>query len=104
MSAADRLRNAGFTISLNPTGGLVVAPATSLTHDLRVFIREHLDALKREVAVTPDRRCRAWRVVLTTGARFTALQPQGATRIEMLAILNENERWPGRVEILEAQV
>ena len=35
----DQLRGAGLNLSLAPTGGLAVAPASQLTEDLRALIR-----------------------------------------------------------------
>jgi hypothetical protein len=72
----ESLSRAGLTVSLDPTGGLRVAPRTTLTDELRGLIRAHreelLEALSRQDvhADTPtdDRvRCLECRQLASTG-------------------------------------
>ena len=82
MSAAARLIDRGFMLTLAQTGAVMVSPASKLDDDTRSYIRSHLDELKRELAP----RHRAWRVTLTDGTTLAAVRPDGATHEQMLVI------------------
>lgn len=87
MSAADRLRNDGFSLSLNDCGALVVAPAARLDDATRAYIRQHLGEIKaalRQPFIETSRIHRAWRLTLADGTRLVAVRPAGATRSQIL--------------------
>lgn len=88
MSAAARLHEAGFTVALNPAGGLLVKPASKLTDEIRQYIRSHLDQLKTELR-TPVSPVRAWLAILVTGERVTCINVTGADQDEVLQIARE---------------
>lgn len=72
MSAADRLRNDGFSLSLNDCGALVVAPAARLDDATRAYIRQHLGEIKaalRQPFIETSRIHRAWRLTLERAER-----------------------------------
>jgi hypothetical protein len=59
MSALSKIMAAGFDVSMNDTGGLVIVPASKLTQSQREFLKTHKAELIEEL--TAENNTVEWR-------------------------------------------